>query len=128
MPQAPDKRESRRRPSRDQLVRVRVTKAELGSWRSKAAAAGVPLSDLLRQAMARTGVWTPSPGGAERERAREVERGRTREIARVGNNLNQVARWANAYTASADAGEVLVQLVAIEQALRQLALRGSRVW
>ena len=29
--------------------------------------------------------------------AAAVERGRTRQIARIGNNLNQIARWANTY-------------------------------
>ena len=33
-------------------VHVRVSPAELAAWRGKAAAVGVPLSDLLRQAMA----------------------------------------------------------------------------
>ena len=27
--------------------------------------------------------------------AREVERERTRQIARIGSNLNQIARWAH---------------------------------
>lgn len=114
------------RPTRSALVQVRVRPAELAVWRSKAASANVPLSVLVRQAMARTGAWTPSPADAERERAHEVERGRTREIARIGNNLNQVARWANEYKGSAAAGEVLVRLVAIEQALRDLSLPGPR--
>ena len=36
--------------------------------------------------MARTQTWTAA--------AREVERERTRQIARIGSNLNQIARWA----------------------------------
>ena len=64
---------------------ARVSPTELADWRAKAAAAGVPLSALLRQAMART--WTA--------RAAAVERERTRQIARIGNNLNQIARWAS---------------------------------
>ena len=54
------------------------------SWQAKAAAAAVSLSELLRQAMARTQTWTAP--------AREVERERTRQIARIGSNLNQIAR------------------------------------
>ena len=46
-----------------------------------------PPSALLREAMARTRTWTASARAAERER--------TRQIARVGNNLNQLARWAS---------------------------------
>ena len=115
-----------RQSQRRTLVQARVSAEELAAWRSKAAAAGVSSSVLLRQAMVRTGAWTPSPADVERERAREVERERTREVARIGNNLNQIARWVNAHTSSVDAGEVLVRLVAIEQALRELALSGRR--
>ena len=114
------------RPTRSALVQVRVRPSELAVWRSKAASAGVSLSVLVRQAMTRTGAWTPTPADAERERAHEVERVRTREVARIGNNLNQIARWANEHKSSADAGEVLVGLVAIEQALRDLSLSGPR--
>ena len=113
-------------PTRSALVQVRVRPSELAVWRSKAAAAGVPLSVLVREAMARTGAWTPSPADAERERARQVERARTRELNRIGHNVNQIAAWANTYKSSADAGEVLVGLVAIEQALRDLSLPGPR--
>ena len=107
-------------------MQVRVAPEELAAWRAKAAAADVSMSVLLRQAMARTGAWTPSSVDVERERTREVERARTQQIARIGNNANQIGRWVNEHKSSADAGEVLVQLVAIEQALRELALPGPR--
>ena len=66
---------------------ARVSPAELADWQAKAASAGVSLSALLRKAMARTRTWTAP--------AAEVERERTRQIARIGNNLNQIARWAS---------------------------------
>ena len=69
------------------LVAVRISPAESAVWRAKAAAAGVPLSALLRRAMARTRTWTAP--------AAKVERERTRQVVRIGNNLNQVARWAS---------------------------------
>ena len=81
--------------------------------KAKAATAGVPLSDLLRQAMARTRTWTAS--------AAEVERERTRQVARIGNNLNQIARWANTHADKADAFEVIAHLVAIEREIARLA-------
>ena len=49
-----------------------------------ARAAGVSLSELLRRAMARTRTWTVAAAAVERER--------TWELARIGNNLNQLAR------------------------------------
>ena len=82
------------------------------------AAAGVSLSELLRQAMARTQTWTAP--------AREVERERTRQIARIGSNLNQIARWAHTKVDDDLAVvEVLIHLVAIERDLAQLRVQGA---
>ena len=53
-------------------VHARVSPAELADWRAKSAAVGVPLSDLLRQAMARTRTWTAAAAEVERERTRQV--------------------------------------------------------
>ncbi|WP_420441723.1 MobC family plasmid mobilization relaxosome protein [Candidatus Palauibacter sp.] len=101
---------ARRRPV---LVAVRLTPGESSDWRAKAKAAGVPLSALIRRAMARTRTWTAP--------AAEVERERTRQVSRVGNNLNQIAKWANTHKGAAEAVEVLARLVAIERALGALA-------
>lgn len=130
-PDDPEEREvpdsgERKSPRRRSLVQARVSPRELASWRAKAAAAGVSSSALLRQAMARTGVWTPTAADAEREREREVKRARTRELARIGSNLNQIARWANEHKSAADAVEVTRHLAAIELALRDLAPSGRR--
>ena len=79
---------------------------------------GVSLSELLRQAMARTQTWTAP--------AREVESARTRQIARIGSNLNQIARWAHTHVNEDLAVvEVLAHLVAIERDLAALRLRGA---
>ena len=94
-------------------VTARVSAAEFADWRAKAAAAGVPLSALLRQSRARTRTWTAP--------AAEVERERTRQVALIGNNLNQIARWANTYKGGREAVEVVVHLVAIERTLAALA-------
>ena len=57
--------------------------------------------------------------------AAEVERERTRELARIGSNLDQIARWANTYKENAEAMEVIAHLIAIEQALDTWAVRGA---
>ena len=95
------------------MVAARVTPAEHAAWRQKAAAAGVPPSVLLREAMARTHTWTAS--------ARSVERERTRQIARIGNNLNQLARWANAHKENIEAVSVIAHLVSFERSLLRVA-------
>ena len=55
----------------------------------------------------------------------EVERERTRELARIGANLNQIARWANTFKANVEALELVAHLVAIERSLAALAPVGS---
>ena len=98
-------------------INVRLSAAERDAWRAKAAAVGVPLSDLLRQAMARTRTWTAANAAIERER--------TRQVARVGNNLNQLARWANTHASDAEAVEVAARLVSVERSLLVLARFGG---
>ena len=50
------------------MVAARVSPTELADWQVKAAAIGVPLSALLRQAMARMRMWTAPAAAGERER------------------------------------------------------------
>ena len=97
-------------------IHARVSAAERAASQAKAAAAGVPLSELLRQAMARTRTWTAA--------AADIERERNRQVARIGNNLNQLARWANTYTSAAKAVTVIANLVAFERSLRAVARVG----
>ena len=67
--------------------------------------------------MAHTRTWTAA--------AAEVQRERTRQIARIGNNLNQIARWANANAEPIDAVEIIAHLVYISQTLDKLAQVGD---
>ena len=106
-------------PTRPAIAHARVSAAELAAWQAKAAAAGVSLSELLRQAMARTQTWTAP--------ARAVERERTRQIARIGSNLNQIARWAHTHLDDDLAAvEVLAHLVAIERGADGSCAGGAR--
>ncbi len=98
---------------RTALVAARVSPAEHAAWRDKAAAAGVSPSALLREAMARTRTWTAP--------ARAVEGERTRQIARIGNNLNQLARWVNTHKTAAEAVAVIAHLVSFERSLLAVA-------
>ena len=71
----------------------------------------------------------PAPVGGPRRpwtwRTPRSERERTRELARIGANLNQIARWANTFKANAETVEIVAHLVAIERALAALAPVGS---
>ena len=94
-------------------VKVRASDAERAEWHAKARSAGLTLSDLVRRSLGRVHTWTVPHA--------EVERERTREVARIGNNLNQIARWANTRKGAVEAVEVIGHLIAIERALAALA-------
>ena len=99
-------------------VKIRASDAERAEWHAKARAAGLSLSDLVRRSVGRVRTWTVAHT--------ELERERTRELARIGSNLNQIARWANTYREAADALEVVAHLAAIERALETLTVDGER--
>ena len=99
------------------MVAARVTPAEHAAWREKAAAAGVSPSALLREAMARTHTWTAA--------ARSGERERTRPLARIGNNLNQLVRWVNTHRTAAEAVSVIAHIVSFERSLLRVARIGG---
>jgi len=94
---------------RDITIQLRVTESERDTWRTKSAASGLSLSDLIRQSMARTRTWTAKD--------KQLARDKVREIARIGNNLNQIAHWCNQHKDRAETVEVIAHLCAIEQML-----------
>ena len=98
-------------------MKIRASRAERAEWHAKARAVGLSLSDLVRRSIGRVRTWTIAHA--------ELERERTRELARVGSNLNQIARWANTHKENAEAVEVVAHLVAIERALDTLTAEGE---
>jgi antitoxin component of RelBE/YafQ-DinJ toxin-antitoxin module len=94
---------------REQWIKIRVSDEEKTAWTQKARAAGLPLSELIRQSLDRAKVAHKDTIASDRER--------TRQLARFGNNLNQLARWANGYKSAADAVRVITILKEIKGAL-----------
>jgi hypothetical protein len=101
-----------RKVQRTNTVAVRLTESEKLDWDLKAHAAGFSISQLVREAMNRVRITNVG------DRAVQIER--TRQIAKIGNNLNQIARWVNRYKTTANTVEVVTHLIAIEQALMAL--------
>ena len=100
-------------PGRAVWVKIRASEAERAEWHAKSRSAGLTLSDLVRRSVGRARTWTVAHA--------EVERERTRELARIGNNLNQIARWANTHKGAIEAVEVIGHLIAIKRALTALS-------
>ena len=77
-------------------VKIRASEAERAEWHARPRPAGLTLSDLVRRSIGRLRVWTVAHA--------EVERERTHELAHLGNNLNQIARWCVAAPKGSGAG------------------------
>ena len=103
--------------ARQHMLRVRASAAEREHWQALAAAAGMPLSDLVRLSLGYVRPWSPG------DRAEAAER--SRQIAWAGNNLNQIARRVNA-AEHPQRLEILSELAAIEAQLAALLPEGDR--
>ena len=102
-----------RQPKRSVWVKIRARESERTEWHTKARRAGLSLSALVRRAIERTQTWTVAHS--------EVERARVVELARIGNNLNQIARWVNTHKARAEAVQVVAHLLALRREIRSFA-------
>ena len=101
----------------DQKITLRVTAQTRADWKRRAQASGLPLGDWIReQVSSRTGRHMmprrrPPPPAVPALLA---------AIARIGNNLNQLARAANRQQWP-DPLNLLERLISIERALNDLA-------
>ena len=102
---------------RNKWVHVKVSGQERDDWNKKANAAGLSLADMIRLKMETSLVGRRS-APAHANKKRFVDPSLLAGLAKVGNNLNQIARWANRYKEVADAVEIIAHLVAFERVLR----------
>ena len=91
---------------RSAWIKMRVTPDEKKLIESKASAQGQTVTDFLRQRAL-----------DYRLRQSPLEKERIRQLARIGANMNQIARWANMYKKRAEAVEVITQLIVLEREL-----------
>jgi len=103
------------------VVPVRLPTSVVMQLRAEAEAKGVSVSDVLRSRVAHEAV---KPLGRPTPRKRpvaaaapRVDPALLRELAKIGNNLNQIGRWCNTVKDEGQAVQVLGVLVAIEQRL-----------
>ena len=85
--------------NRDRFLKVRVNESELASFRTRAGEAGMTVSDLVRNRLF-----------GFRVRQTDADKDRLRQLARIGSNVNQLARWANSRNDTAPALEVVLWL------------------
>lgn len=87
-------------------LKLRVTPEEKEAITAKATMQGQTVTDFLRQRAL-----------DYRLRQTPLEKERIRQLARIGANLNQLARWANTWKSRAEAVEILTALASLERAL-----------
>lgn len=115
--------EQAKREKRDKWVNIKVTEKERAEWQAFAQLKNKNLSDVLRQLIAdEMGIkirLENLPVKKKQIRAsRKVNPDLLRALAKIGNNLNQIARWANTYKSNTDALEIIQALLAIQRALQ----------
>ena len=93
---------------RSAWIKMRVTPDEKKLIESKASAQGQTVTDFLRQRAL-----------DYRLRQSPLEKERIRQLARIGANMNQIARWANTYKKRAEAVEVITRLILLERELHE---------
>ncbi len=93
---------------RSAWIKIRVTPDEKRLIESKASAQGQTVTDFLRQRAL-----------DYRLRQSPLEKERIRQLARIGSNMNQIARWANTYKKRAEAVEVITRLILLERELHE---------
>ena len=96
--------------ARSTAVVIRVHPEERDLLKLNAGLHGMSVSDYVRKTCL----------GLRLRRTPEEKR-RLRELARIGSNLNQLARWANTYKDSLKAVEVIAALTSLETQIENFA-------
>ena len=101
------------------LFPLRLPERYIDELKVKSAEMEITVADLIRSRIADESV-KPLVQPLRRKRPRlsskyiMTDPALLREFARIGNNLNQMARWVNTYKSRADSLEVLYFLTVIE--------------
>ncbi len=88
-------------------LQIRIDDGVTKKWLLKAKEQSTPLTDLINMAVDGTQVT--------RRKRVNVDSAFIREKARLGNNINQITKWANRYKADANAMAVIVELINIDR-------------
>jgi hypothetical protein len=99
-------------------IELRVSAQEKAHWQAVATSRGVSLSELIRAALSGQRLRT-------RRAAPRVDPDLVRELARIGNNLNQLARAANRRS-PVETVSLLVKLIEIDRELAVLRAAHER--
>ena len=94
---------------RSSCVKVRLTETERRELKAIADKAGMTVSDAVRTILPEA--LRPRP---------KADPELVRQVARIGNNVNQLTRWVNIHKPSASEPQVLFLLAQVRDHLREL--------
>lgn len=93
-------------------LQIRIDDGVKEQWLLKAKEQGTTLTELIVTAVDGTKF--------SRRKRINVDPALIRELAKLGNNLNQIARWANRYKAGANASAVIAELINIDREIARI--------
>lgn len=93
-------------------LQIRIDDGVKEQWLLKAKEQGTTLTELIVTAVDGTKF--------SRRKRINVDPALIRELAKLGNNLNQIARWANRYKADANALAVIAELINIDREIARI--------
>jgi len=112
------------RPQKDdplQAIHVRLPRSVVRTLEAEADRQGVTLSDVIRTRFKSSRV---RPLGKRPKKPKHdytsADPELVRQFAKIGNNLNQLARWANTHKSEAEALDVLTALAGVEAGLKKI--------
>lgn len=91
------------------------------AWEEKASDGGLSLSEMIRLAV--EGLAVPA---VRKRRHVQTDPELLRQLAQIGNNLNQLARWANRDRSGVEAMAVIMRLIEIDRELSALRIGVER--
>lgn len=105
------------RKKRTAWIHIMAYPEERVAWQAMAKEEGLSLADFIRQRLGQP-VLNPPRSARKRRPVPVVDPDLIRQVAKIGNNLNQVARGVNGWSLSGV--EILVRLAAIERDIKEV--------
>lgn len=99
---------------KNKRVEVRFSEKELELLREKSIAADSSMSELIRESVLRVRVWDKP--------SKKLVQQQTAQLAKIGNNLNQIAKYHHVKKGDVDAIQVVSALVQIRSELEKITL------
>jgi len=105
------------REKRNKCLRIKITNVEHADWKRRAKSEGVTLADFIRTRIDAKQVNLPK----KQRLTKAPDPALIRQLSGFGNNLNQIAAWANTYKRSTEAVHIIHALIALEEQMKRIA-------